>query len=112
MVKWSPFEKKFNAMTFRDFLLFYSGTGQKPGRSCFTRYAKYHHALALRPFLKNYRTGWLEFLPAYSPSFTFQTRIALPAPLLESIPTITLLIIICPYNQAILYDLYDRYRWQ
>lgn len=65
----TQFEKKFNAMTFRDFLCLLLR------HRCRTRKivilldnAKYHHAAMLKPFLKRHRDKLaLEFLPAYSP---------------------------------------------
>jgi len=63
------FEKKFNAMTFRDFLIILLRHRPRTRKIVLLLdNARYHHALALRPFLKNHRDRLvLEFLPAYSP---------------------------------------------
>ena len=63
------FEKKFNAMTFRNFLIILLRHRRRARKIVIlSDNAKYHHAAVLRPFLKNYRDKLaLEFLPAYSP---------------------------------------------
>ena len=63
------FEKKFNAMTFRDFLAILLLHRQRTRKIVLLLYnAKYHHAVILRPFLKDHRNRLaFQFLPAYSP---------------------------------------------
>lgn len=63
------FEKKFNAMTFKDFLIILLRHRRRTSKMVILLdNAKYHHAEILRPFFKNYRENLvLEFLPAYSP---------------------------------------------
>jgi len=63
------FEKKFNAMTFRDFLTILLRHRRRMRKIVILLdNARYHHAVMLRPFLKNHRDRLaLEFLPAYSP---------------------------------------------
>lgn len=63
------FEKKFNAMTFKDFLIILLRHRRRTGKMVILLdNAKYHHAEGLRPFFKKYRKKLaLEFLPAYSP---------------------------------------------
>jgi transposase len=63
------FEKKFNAVTFRDFLIILLRHRRRTRKIVILLdNAKYHHAVMLRPFLKNHRDRLaLEFLPAYSP---------------------------------------------
>jgi len=63
------FEKKFNAMTFRDFLIILLRHRRRTRRIVILLdNAKYHHAVLVRPFLKNHRDRLaLQFLPAYSP---------------------------------------------
>jgi transposase len=63
------FEKKFNAMTFRDFLILLLRHRRRATKVVILLdNARYHHAEVLRPFLQNHRDRLaLEFLPAYSP---------------------------------------------
>jgi len=63
------FEKKFNAMTFKDFLIMLLRHRRRTRKMVILLdNARYHHAEALRPLLKNHRDRLvLEFLPAYSP---------------------------------------------
>jgi transposase len=63
------FEKKFNAMTFEDFLTILLRHRRRTSKIVILLdNAKYHHAGVLRSFFKNYREKLaLEFLPAYSP---------------------------------------------
>jgi transposase len=66
----TQFEKKFNAMTFQDFLEKLLKHGGSRGRLIviILDNARYHHATLLKPFLKKYRKRLrLEFLPPYSP---------------------------------------------
>ena len=65
----TQFEKKFNAMTFKDFLsLLLRHRRRAKMMVLFLDNAKYHHAAVLRPFLRHHRKKLgLEFLPAYSP---------------------------------------------
>lgn len=63
------FEKIFDAMTFKKFLIQLLRT-KKPGRKIIVILdnAKYHHAKLLKPLLRKHRTSLkLDFLPAYSP---------------------------------------------
>jgi transposase len=63
------FEKKFNAMTFRDFLIILLRHRRRTRKTVILLdNAKYHHAVLIRPFLKKHRDKLaLQFLPAYSP---------------------------------------------
>lgn len=63
------FEKKFNALTFQDFLIHLLRHRRKGKRMVILLdNAKYHHAVLLRPFLRHNRHKvLLKFLPAYSP---------------------------------------------
>jgi len=65
----TQFEKKFNAMTFKDFLRLLLRHRRSARKIVILLdNAKYHHAEVLRPFLKRHRDKLaLEFLPAYSP---------------------------------------------
>ena len=65
----TQFEKKFNAMTFKDFLcLLLRHRPRTKNMVILLDNAKYHHAVVLRPFLRDHRDKLgLEFLPAYSP---------------------------------------------
>jgi transposase len=65
----TQFEKKFNAMTFRDFLSLLLRHRRRAKKIVvLLDNAKYHHAEVLRPFLKRHHHKLvLEFLPAYSP---------------------------------------------
>jgi len=65
----TQFEKKFNAMTFRDFLcLLFRQRRRATKIMILLDNAKYHHAKVLEPFLRRHRDKLaLEFLPAYSP---------------------------------------------
>ena len=65
----TQFEKKFNAMTFRDFLSLLLRHRRRAKKIVvLLDNAKYHHAEVLRPLLKRHRHKLvLEFLPAYSP---------------------------------------------
>jgi transposase len=65
----SQFEKKFNSVTFEDFLR--KLLEHRPRRRCqvvILDNAPYHHGRCLRPFLDKHRGVLkLEFLPPYSP---------------------------------------------
>jgi len=63
------FEKKFNATTFRDFLIILLRHRRRARKIVILLdNARYHHAVALRPFFKSHRERLaLQFLPAYSP---------------------------------------------
>jgi transposase len=63
------FEKQFDAMTFKDFLIQLLRHRKKGKRIVvMLDNARYHHAKILRDFLrKNRKVLRLEFLPAYSP---------------------------------------------
>jgi transposase len=65
----TQFEKKFNAMTFKDFLCLLLRHRRRANKMVILLdNAKYHHAAVLRPFLRHRRDKLgLEFLPAYSP---------------------------------------------
>lgn len=65
----TQFEKKFNAMTFRDFLCLLLRHRRRARKIVIILdNAKYHHAAMLQPFLNCHRDKLaLEFLPAYSP---------------------------------------------
>ena len=65
----TQFEKKFNAMTFKDFLCLLLRHRRRAKKMVILLdNAKYHHAAVLKPFLKRHRDKLaLEFLPAYSP---------------------------------------------
>jgi len=65
----TQFEKKFNAMTFKDFLCLLLRHRRRANKMLILLdNAKYHHAAVLRPFLRHHRDKLgLEFLPAYSP---------------------------------------------
>jgi transposase len=66
----TQFEKKFNAMTFRDFLCLLLQHRRRARKIVISLdNAKYHHAAVLQPFFKRHRDKLaLEFLPAYSPA--------------------------------------------
>lgn len=63
------FEKKFTAMTFKDFLIILLQHRRRTRKIVILLdNAKYHHAGVLRPFFEKHRKVLaLEFLPAYSP---------------------------------------------
>jgi hypothetical protein len=63
------FEKQFDAMTFKTFLIQLLRHRKKDKKIVvFLDNARYHHAKILRPFLeKNRKALRLEFIPAYSP---------------------------------------------
>jgi transposase len=65
----TQFEKKFNAMTFKDFLCLLLRHRRRAKKMVILLdNAKYHHAAVLRPFLRHHRDKLgLEFLPAHSP---------------------------------------------
>jgi transposase len=71
------FEKKFNAMTFRNFLIILLRHRRRTRKiAILLDNARYHHAAALRPLLKNHRDRLaLEFLPAYSPELNPVERV-------------------------------------
>jgi transposase len=71
------FEKKFNAMTFRNFLIILLRHRRRTRKIVILLdNARYHHAAALRPLLKNHRDRLaLEFLPAYSPELNPVERV-------------------------------------
>jgi transposase len=71
------FEKIFDAMTFKNFLMQLLRT-RKSGKKVVVILdnAKYHHAKLLKPLLGKYRaTLKLEFLPAYSPELNPVERV-------------------------------------
>lgn len=64
----SQFEKKFDAMTFMDFLKYLLRHRKKDKKMVvILDNAKYHHANLLHPFIKKNKKLSLEFLPPYSP---------------------------------------------
>jgi transposase len=65
----TQFEKKFNAITFQDFLK-HLLRHRRRGKQIVVLLdnGRYHHATVLRPFLEKHRSKLsLEFLPPYSP---------------------------------------------
>jgi transposase len=73
----TQFEKKFNAMTFRDFLCLLLRHQRRAMKIVILLdNAKYHHAEVLQPFLRRHRDKLaLEFLPAYSPELNPVERV-------------------------------------
>lgn len=65
----SQFEKKFNSVTFEDFLRrLLEHRARRRCQVVILDNARYHHARCLRPFLDKHRALLeLEFLPPYSP---------------------------------------------